>query len=118
MPGPVHRGNAAEPVAHWKDGKLLDADGVGTLLSKRGAEWFAGKSAAPKWRTNGNVVYRAGSSEPFCRIVRGEILKGNSYEVLYRVRGDALLKGASVAYRGAGLSEEELLLAALVLDGA
>ncbi|MBM4390426.1 MAG: hypothetical protein FJ090_04850 [Deltaproteobacteria bacterium] len=119
MPGPVFRGNAADPVAVWKDGKLLDKDGVGTLLAKRGAEWCVGEASTPTWRQNGNLFHKAAASEPFCRLVRGEVLKGNGYEALYRVQGEKLLrgKGAEVFLRGPGLTAEELLLAALALEG-
>lgn len=116
MPGTVYRGQSAEPAGIWKDGKLLDRDGVGTVLTKRGIEYFAGKSATPAWRVRDGMVYRGASSEAHCRIGRDAIYRGNSSETLYRPRGDALLgPGAAVVVRGAGLTMEELLLSALVL---
>jgi len=118
MPGTVYRGRAAEPAGIWKDGKLLDKDGVGTLLSRRGSEWFAGKSASPTFRQQGAILYRGASSEPFCRVSNGQVLKGNSSEAMYRFKGDGLLRGGGhdVVVRGEGLTSDELLLAALALD--
>jgi hypothetical protein len=118
MPGTIFRGRAAEPAGEWKDGKLLDDDGVGTVLAKRGAEYFAGKSASPAWRVRGGIVYRGASSEPFCRVQGDVVYKGNTSETLYRLRGDALLgpAGADPVVRGPGLTPEELVLGALALQ--
>lgn len=117
MPGPVFRGRAAAPAAQWSAGKLLDADGVGTLLVRRGVEWFAGKSATPAFRVRDGIVYRGASSEPHARIQRGQVYAGNSSQTLYRLVGDGLLasSGNEPLVRGPGLSAEELVLAALVL---
>ncbi|MFZ5481293.1 MAG: hypothetical protein ACOZNI_31325 [Myxococcota bacterium] len=118
MPGTVYRGRSAEPAGVWTDGALKDADGVGTLLARKGAEWFPGKSATPAWRTRGNLLFKGPSSEPWCRISGEAVYRGNTSEVLYRLRGDAILRaaGADPVVRGAGLTAEELLLAALTLD--
>jgi len=117
VPGAVYGAGSAEPLAIWKDGKLLDKDGVGTLLQRRGAEWFVGRAATASWRQQGNVVFAAGSSTPHARLVNGQWLKGNTYEVLYRVVGSALHAGGGAApvLRGEGLGAEELFLAALAL---
>ena len=115
MPGPVFRGSSAEPVAIWRDGKLLDQHGVGTMLSRRGSEWFAGASSKPRWRQQGNIVFNAGSSDPAYRVVKDQVYRGNGYETVFRIQDDALMRGAAVVLRGPGLTGEELLLAALVL---
>lgn len=115
MPGTVYRGRSAEPAGIWKEGKLLDGDGVGTVLTKRGAEYFPGKSATPAYRVRGGMVFRGASSEPFCRVQGETVYKGNSMETLYRVRGDALTGPSSTdpIVRGTGLTTEELLMTAL-----
>lgn len=113
MPGVVYRGMSATPAGEWQDGKLLDGDGVGTRLTLKGNQVFAGKSASPAFRVQGNVIHKGAASEPFCRIVQGQVLKGNSYDVLYRVQGDSLLRGATVVVRGPGCTPIELVLAAL-----
>jgi len=118
MPGPVFRGRSASPAAQWTEGKLLDADGVGTLLVRRGVEWFAGKSATAAFRVREGVIYRGASSEPHARIQRGQVYAGNSSQALYRLVGDGLLpsSGNDPIVRGPGLLAEELVLAALVLS--
>lgn len=117
MPGVVLPPGSADPLAVWKDGRLLDKDAVGTLLERRGNAWFPGGGSTPAWRVQGNVVFQGGSSTPFARLVNGQWLKGNTYEVLYRVVGSALHPGGSgtPVVRGEGLSAEELFLAARVL---
>ncbi len=121
MPGPVYRSLAAEAAGIWKDGKLLDKDGVGTLLVRRGAEWFVGRSATPAWRQRGDLVFRGPSSEAFCRIAAGSsptVYRGNTSTPLYQLRGDALLRanGRDVVVRGPGLTTEELVMAALAFE--
>jgi hypothetical protein len=118
MPGAVFRGQSSDPAGVWKDGKLMENDGVGIVLAKRGAEYFPGRSSTPAWRVRDGIVYRGSSSEPYCRLGREGVYKGNSSEFLYRLRGDGLLAGSTVAVRGAGLTIEELALSALVLLGA
>jgi hypothetical protein len=118
MPGAVFRGQSSDPAGVWKDGKLMENDGVGIVLAKRGAEYFPGRSTTPAWRVRDGIVYRGSSSEPYCRLGREGVYKGNSSEFLYRLRGDGLLAGSTVAVRGAGLTIEELALSALVLLGA
>jgi hypothetical protein len=120
MPGQVYRGAAADPSATWNDGTLLDRDGVTPLLTRKGKAWNKGRESTPAWRQNGNVFQRGATTEPFCRFVQDQVMKGNSYDLLYRVVGDGLTRanGREVVVRGAGLTPEELLLAALVFDNA
>lgn len=123
MPGPVFVGGSAEAAAIWRDGKLLDKDGVGTLLSVRGTPdargtvWVGGKSATPLWRQQRELIFRGSSAEVHARIVRDIVYRANTSEPLYQLRGDSLLSGngRGVVVRGAGLSAEERVLAALVL---
>ncbi len=118
MPGQVHRGNEADFSAIWRDGSLYAHDGMSVLLTHRGNGWALGNSATVTWRLQGNTFLKAPSSAAFCRIVQGNVLKGNSYDVLYRLTGDAITRanGRDIALRGAGLTPEELVLAALVFD--
>jgi hypothetical protein len=102
----------------WRDGSLFERDGLTPLLTKRPGGWSVGNSATVTWRLQGNTFLKAPSSAAFCRIVQGQVLKGSSYDVLYRLSGDGITRGNSreVLLRGAGLSAEELTLAALVSD--
>jgi hypothetical protein len=120
MPGLVYRGAAADSSGLWKDGSLYARDGLTPLLLKRGSGWSAGNSSATAWRMQGNVVLKGGSSDPFCRFVQGNVLKGSTYDLLYRLVGESLTRanGRDVVVRGAGLTPDELLLAALVFDAA
>ena len=120
MPGQVYRGGAADFSASWKDGTLFDRDGVTPLLTRRGTGWAVGNQAGPTWRAQGNVLLKGASSAPFCRTVQGQVLKGSSYEILYRLVGDGITRanGREVVCRGPGLTPDELLLAALVFDKA
>ncbi|MDP2307677.1 MAG: hypothetical protein Q8P18_16760 [Pseudomonadota bacterium] len=119
MPGQVFRGTSAEVSATWNDGTLFDRDGVTPLLTRKGKTWAMGRVSAPAWRQAGNVFQRGGTAEPFCRFVQDQVMKGSSYDLLYRVVGDGLTRanGREVVVRGPGLTPEELLLAALVFDG-
>ena len=118
MPGNVYRRAEADPVASWKEGSLFARDGLTPLLTKRPGGWSVGAAAAVTWRLQGNTLLRAPSSEAFCRIVQGQVLKGNSYDVLYRLTAEGLAQKNSreVYLRGEGLTPEELMLAVLVLD--
>lgn len=118
MPGPIHSANEADFVMVWKDGSLFGRDGLTPLLTKRANGWALGNQAAVTWRAQGNTLLKVPSSAPFCRIVQGQVLKGNSYDVLYRLSGDGITRGSSrgVLLRGEGLTPEELMLAAIVLD--
>ncbi|MDP2314086.1 MAG: hypothetical protein Q8P41_14385 [Pseudomonadota bacterium] len=120
MPGDVYRGAEAEVAASWKDGTLYDRDGVTPLLTRKGKGWTAGRESAPAWRQQGNVIQRGGSSETFCRFVQDQVMKGSSYDLLYRIVGDKLTRanGREVVARGTGLTPEELVLAGLVFDKA
>lgn len=118
MPGHVYRGLSADWSAVWKEGSLYDRDGVTPLIMKRPGGWAIGNAAAVTWRLQGNTFLKAPSSESYCRIVQGQVLKGAGYEVLYRLVGDGITRanGREVVLRGAGLTAEELVLAALVLE--
>ncbi len=118
MPGQVHHAAEVDFAMVWRDGSLFGRDGLTPLLTKRANGWALGNQASVTWRMQGNTLFRAPSSAPFCRIVQGQILRGSSYDVLYRHVGDGLTRGASrgVVVRGEGLTAEELLLAAVVLD--
>lgn len=120
MPGAVFRGAEAAPAAIWKDGSLFDRDGLTPLLNALRVGWGARGSAATAWRVQGNVVLKGAASAPFCRLVQGQVLKGNTYEVLYRLAGDGITRanGREIVARGPGLGPEELILAALVFDKA
>jgi hypothetical protein len=99
----------------WRDGELLDADAVGTVLAKRGAEYFLGRSSIPAWRVRSGLVYKGSSSEPHCRIAATVVYRGNTSDTLFRLVGDGLVgsAGSEPIVRGAGLTPEELVLAAL-----
>ena len=113
MPGPVFRGRSAAPAAQWTEGKLLDADGVGTLLVRRGVEWFAGKSATAAFRVREGVIYRGASSEPHARIQRGQVYAGNSSQALYRHhQKEELTEEKAADLYSASLREAERLLSA------
>jgi len=118
MPGKVLRGATLSTAAVWQDGLLLEKDGITPLLTKRGNGWAIGNQAASAWRMQGNALFKGNSSEAFCRIVKTQVLKGNSYEVMFTLVADGLAKanGRDMVVRGAGLTAEELLLAAVVLD--
>lgn len=118
MPGTVHRGSESDSTMLWKDGSLYERDGLTPLLTKRPGGWSLGASATVTWRLQGNTFLKAPSSAAFCRIVQGQVLKGSSYDVLYRLVGDGITRGNSreVLLRGAGLTPEELVVAALVID--
>lgn len=118
MPGHVHRGGEADFAALWRDDTLYDRDGLTPLLSKRPGGWALGAQATVTWRLQGNALLKAPSSAPFCRLVQGQVLKGSSYDVLYRIVGDGLTRQNSreVFIRGPTLTPEERMLAAVVFD--
>ena len=118
MPGEVFRVAQAEVSAIWKENNLYDRDGITPLLTRRPAGWSIGNQSAVTWKIQGNTLFRAPSSAPFCRAVQSQVLKGNTYDVLYRVILPAITRanGRDVVVRGPGLTAEELLLAAIVFD--
>lgn len=120
MPGHVHRGNEADFSALWRDGSLFDRDGLTPLLTQRPGGWALGAAATVTWKLQGNTLFKAPSSAAFCRIVQGQVLKGNSYDVLYRLIGDGVVRHNSreVFIRGPTLTPEERMIAALVFDKA
>ena len=117
MPGTVHRGSSAETSGLWKDGSLFQRDGVTPVLMKRAGGWSVGNAATVTWKLQGNTFFKAPSSTSHCRIVQGNVLLGNSYDVAFRLVGDGITKGngRDLLWRGAGLTPEELVLAALAL---